>query len=125
MPGRSTRSGGPVAQRKKAERLRVALQYLVEVGGRATRLEVWGAAQQRVPLEGDELLPNSKNQPNGEADFFWGSSMLARAGYLEKVVRGEWTVTALGADAAAHPGTAAEFLTEAGRRSREAARSED
>lgn len=107
--------------RKKGERLQAALQYLVEAGGTAKRLDVWNAAQARVPLDGDETELNSKSEPNGAADFFWGSTALVGAGYLEKRNRGEWTVTRQGAEASTTTTSGGEFLAEVNRQRRDAA----
>lgn len=77
-------------------RLREALRYLDSQSGSARRLDVWDAVSAKHPLEDDELTPNSKGKPVGDSDFFWGSSTMVNAGFMEKPRRGEWHVTDLG-----------------------------
>lgn len=77
-------------------RLREALRYLEAEGGSARRLDVWDHVRSTLPLEGDELTPSTKGKPVGDSDFFWGSSTMVNAGFLEKPRRGEWRVTDLG-----------------------------
>ncbi|MEK6312561.1 MAG: hypothetical protein V4755_17845, partial [Curtobacterium sp.] len=56
---------------------------------------MWNGVLERIPLEGDELAPNTKGKPLGDSDFFWGSSTMVNAGFMEKPRRGEWRVTDL------------------------------
>ncbi|MCM3504888.1 AAA family ATPase [Curtobacterium sp. ODYSSEY 48 V2] len=72
---------------------------------------MWNGVLERIPLEGDELAPNTKGKPLGDSDFFWGSSTMVNAGFMEKPRRGEWRVTDLGREYSA-PGIAPdEFAT--------------
>ncbi len=95
----------------RLRRLQEALRYLGQNGGTARRLDVWNGVLERIPLEGDELAPNTKGKPLGDSDFFWGSSTMVNAGFMEKPRRGEWRVTDLGREYSA-PGIAPdEFAT--------------
>jgi len=80
----------------RLRRLQEALRYLDSNGGEARRLDVWNAVLERIPLEDEELAPNTKGKPVGDSDFFWGSSTMVNAGFMEKPRRGEWRVTDLG-----------------------------
>jgi 5-methylcytosine-specific restriction protein B len=80
----------------RLRRLQEALRYLDGNGGEARRLDVWNAVLERIPLEDEELAPNTKGKPVGDSDFFWGSSTMVNAGFMEKPRRGEWRVTDLG-----------------------------
>jgi len=89
----------------RLRRLQEALRYLDNNGGTARRLDVWNGVLARVPLEGDELAPDLQGKPVGDSDFFWGSSTMVNAGFMEKPRRGEWRVTDLGREYSA-PGIA-------------------
>ena len=82
----------------RMQRLREALRYLDAQGGSARRLDVWDHVRTVRPLENEELTPNTKGKPVGNSDFFWGSSTMVNAGFMEKPRRGEWRVTDLGRD---------------------------
>ncbi|TCK63142.1 AAA family ATPase [Curtobacterium sp. PhB136] len=103
----------------RLERLRGALRYLDQQGGAAKRLDVWDAVRAEVPLQGEELQPNSKGKPLGDSDFFWGSATLVNAGFLEKPKRGEWHVTDLGREYLSPEITLDEFGTALNDRQRE------
>ncbi len=68
----------------RLRRLQEALRYLDNNGGSARRLDVWNGVLERIPLEADELAPNTKGKPLGDSDFFWGSSTMVNAGFMEK-----------------------------------------
>lgn len=103
----------------RLRRLQEALRYLDNNGGTARRLDVWNGVLERIPLEGDELASNSDGKPLGNSDFFWGSSTMVNAGFMEKPRRGEWRVTELGREYSA-PGIAPdEFGTVLNARQRD------
>lgn len=93
----------------RLRRLQEALRYLDSNGGEARRLDVWNGVLERIPLEGEELAPNTKGKPVGDSDFFWGSSTMVNAGFMEKPRRGEWRVTDLGRDHSASGVSIEEF----------------
>jgi 5-methylcytosine-specific restriction protein B len=62
--------------------------------GRGTRLGIWAAVEQRVPLLPEETEKTSqKNQPRGFTNDTFASDDLVNAGYLVKVERGLWEIT--------------------------------
>ncbi len=101
------------------ERLRGALRYLDQHGGAAKRLDVWDAVVAEVPLDNEELQPNSKGKPLGNSDFFWGSATLVNAGFMEKPKRGEWHVTDLGREYSAPHVSLEQFGSALSERQRE------
>jgi 5-methylcytosine-specific restriction protein B len=82
-------------------------------------MDVWNAVLERVPLEGDELAPDSQGKPVGDSDFFWGSSTMVNAGFMEKPRRGEWRVTDVGREFSADAVAVEDFGTALNARQRE------
>jgi 5-methylcytosine-specific restriction protein B len=103
----------------RLRRLQEALRYLDSIGGEARRLDVWNAVLERIPLEEEELAPNTKGDPVGDSDFFWGSSTMVNAGFMEKPKRGEWRVTDVGREFSADAVAVEDFGTALNARQRE------
>lgn len=107
-------------QRRQDERLVAALRFLAERAEPVPRKHVWEAASAEYPMTDTEssFVP-SRPEPRGRNAFWFATSMLGRAGFLEKSGDGLWLITDEGRrvlDADPDPIT---FRKEAGRIARD------
>ncbi|MCL9665413.1 AAA family ATPase [Curtobacterium albidum] len=107
-------------QRRQDERLLAALRSLAQRDDPARRRDVWEDVVAQVPMsETEASFVASRPEPRGSNAFWFGTSMLGRAGLLEKSGNGLWTVTEAGRRVLEkHPDPTA-FRKEASRAARE------
>jgi len=81
-------------QRLQDERLVAALRFLVDHPEPVRRREVWDAIGADIPMSASEAtFVSSRPEPRGRNAFWFGTSMLGRAGFLQKSGDGLWTIT--------------------------------
>lgn len=107
-------------QRMQDERLMAALRFVVEHPEPVRRRAVWDAVVADIPMTDTEsTFVASRPEPRGRNAFWFGTSMLGRAGFLQKSGDGLWTITDAGRRAVEQNPDPTEFRKEATRSARE------
>ena len=107
-------------QRRQDERLLAALRSLAQRDEPARRRDVWEDVVAQVPMsESEASFVASRPEPRGSNAFWFGTSMLGRAGLLEKSGNGLWTVTDAGRRVLEEHPDPTVFRKEASRTARE------
>ncbi|MGG7308264.1 McrB family protein [Curtobacterium sp. AB451] len=97
-----------------------ALRFLVEHPEPVRRRAVWDAVVADIPMTDTEsTFVASRPEPRGRNAFWFGTSMLGRAGFLQKSGDGLWTITGEGRRAVEQDPDPTEFRKEAARSARE------
>lgn len=107
-------------QRRQDERLVAALRFLAQQAQPTPRTQVWEAAAAAIPMsETESAFVPSRPEPRGRNAFWFGTSMLGRAGFLQKSGDGLWSITETGRRLLAEDPDPTEFRKAAGRSARE------
>ncbi|MDR6572471.1 hypothetical protein J2X60_001111 [Curtobacterium sp. 320] len=97
-----------------------ALRFLVEHPEPVRRRAVWDSVVADLPMTDTEsTFVASRPEPRGRNAFWFGTSMLGRAGFLQKSGDGLWTITDEGRRAVEQNPDPTEFRKEATRSARE------
>ncbi|WP_288467354.1 AAA family ATPase [uncultured Curtobacterium sp.] len=97
-----------------------ALRFLSHQTEPVPRKQVWEAASAELPMTDTEsAFVASRPEPRGRNAFWFGTSMLGRAGYLEKSGNGLWSVTEAGRRVLDEHPDPTVFRKEASRTARE------
>ncbi|MFJ2980734.1 AAA family ATPase [Curtobacterium sp. NPDC087082] len=97
-----------------------ALHFLVDHPEPVRRRAVWDAVVDHIPMTDTEsTFVASRPEPRGRNAFWFGTSMLGRAGFLRKSGDGLWTITDEGRRVVEQNTDPTEFRKEAARSARE------
>ncbi|MHB1534416.1 MAG: winged helix-turn-helix domain-containing protein, partial [Acidimicrobiales bacterium] len=82
-------------------RHREAIAYLASTGKPTRKEDVFAHVERLFPPEGEELVTVSNGNPRWMNDLYWQTTSSAKAGWVAKDGRGNWTCTDAGREALA------------------------